>query len=60
MQTSAAKAELTEEKLRQNPPSYITNPKKADYIAALKQIYPEKYGDRNDEDLKKGNSLKIL
>ena len=64
MQTNAAlveQAELTEENIRQNPPSYITNPKKkADYVAAFRHYFPEQYENMTDENLIKDNTLKQL
>jgi hypothetical protein len=55
-------AELDEENIRQNPPSYLTNPKKkADYVAALRHYYPNdtRITDKTDEVLMK-NTLKNL
>ena len=64
LQTNAAlveQAELTEENIRQNPPSYITNPKKkADYVAALRHYFPEKYENMTDDNLIKDNKLNQL
>jgi hypothetical protein len=55
-------AELDEENIRQNPPSYLTNPKKkTDYVAALRHYYPNdvRIVDKTDEELMK-STLKIL
>jgi hypothetical protein len=66
LQTNAAlveQAELTEENIRQNPPSYLTNPKKrADYVAALRHYYPNDHNirDKTDEELIRDNTLKKL
>jgi len=55
-------AELDDENIRQNPPSYITNPKKkADYVAALRHYYPDdnRVSGKTDDQLMK-NTLKEL
>jgi len=55
-------AELDDENIRQNPPSYLTNPKKkADYVAALRHYYPDdvRVSGKTDVELMK-NTLKQL